>query len=221
MGYSDLGCFGAEIRTPAIDSLAKGGLRYVRFDTKAVCASTRAALLTGRNCQTVNMPDVPDVGSVVRNDPVVAAQFRIPANAQNLAQALKRDGYATWAVGKWHLIPMDELAPGTSRQHWPRQRGFDYFYGFPRGWTDQYQPELVENEDYVHRDLPEGYHLSADLADHAVDLIGRHDGAEPFYLNLAFGTAHAPCRSRANFRGPMTRSMPRAGTCCASNASSG
>lgn len=205
MGYSDLACFGAEIRTPAIDSLARGGLRYVRFDTKAVCASTRASLLTGRNCQTVNMPDVPDVAGVVKNDPHMTELFRIPANAQNIAQALKRHDYTTWAIGKWHLIPMAELGEGTTRDNWPRQRGFDYFYGFPKGWTDQYKPELVENDSYIHPALPAGYHLSADLADHAVDLIRNHHGnaaPSPFYLNLAFGTAHAPLQVAREFSLP-------------------
>jgi len=196
VGYSDLGCFGAEIRTPAMDSLAAGGLRYARFDTKAVCASTRAALMTGRNSHSVNMPDVPDVAGPMHDDPRIPGMFRLPANAQTMAQVLQRQGYATWAVGKWHLIPLDHLGPNGPRENWPLQRGFDYFYGFPKGWTDQYKPQLVENNGYVQRDLPADYHLSADLADHAIDLIQRHAGGEskdkPFYLNLAFGTAHAP-----------------------------
>ena len=101
VGYSDIGCFGSEIRTPVIDSLAKTGLRYVHFDTKAVCASTRAAMLTGRNAHTVNMPDVPDVAAVTPDDPQMARLFRLPGNAQTMAQALQRRGYATWAIGKW------------------------------------------------------------------------------------------------------------------------
>ncbi|WP_343616760.1 arylsulfatase [Novosphingobium sp.] len=203
MGYSDIGCFGAEIRTPAIDSLARGGLRFAHFDTKAVCASTRAALLTGRNSHTVNMPDVPDLTGVMGKDPMAAQLFRMPANAQTMAQALKRHGYATWAVGKWHLIPMAELGQGTPRDHWPLQRGFDSFYGFPRGWTDQYRPEIVQGNDYVKRDFAEGYHLSVDLADHAIDLIEHHKGKDrPFYMNLAFGTAHAPLQVPRDFSKP-------------------
>ncbi|NOW45764.1 arylsulfatase [Novosphingobium sp. SG751A] len=192
VGYSDLGCFGSEIRTPAMDSIAQGGLRYVRFDTKAVCAATRAALMTGRNSHSVNMPDVPDVAGVMRGDPEAQRLYRMPQNAQTVAQALRDGGYATWAIGKWHLIPMGDLPPGASREHWPLQRGFDYFYGFPRGWTDQYKPELVENDGYIHPDLPQDYHLSADLANRAISLIERQPQDKPFYLNLAFGTAHAP-----------------------------
>ena len=194
VGYSDLGCFGAEIRTPSIDRLAREGLRYLRFDTKAVCSSTRAALMTGRNSHTVNMPDVPDLRAAL---PVETAKgrFVIPDNAQNIAQVLKREGYATWAVGKWHLIPGEEVPEGAPRKSWPRQRGFDYFYGFARGWTDQFRPDLVENDGYLKREFPADYHLSADLADKAIALIDDHvakSAGSPFYLNLGFGTAHSP-----------------------------
>ncbi|MBB5705445.1 arylsulfatase [Sphingopyxis panaciterrulae] len=205
VGYSDIGCFGAEIRTPAIDRLATDGLRYVHFDTKAVCASTRASMLTGRNCHTVNMPDVPDVAAVMPGDPQMARLFRMPDNAQTMAQALQRRGYATWAVGKWHMIPMDELGEEAGRDNWPLQRGFDYFYGFPRGWTDQYRPELVENNAYVHRDFPQDYHLSVDLADKAIGLIDAHvaeKGDQPFFLNLAFGTAHSPIQVPREYSAP-------------------
>lgn len=194
VGYSDLGCFGAEIRTPNIDRLASGGLRYVRFDTKAVCSSTRAALMTGRNSHTVNMPDVPDLRQVL---PAAATEgkFYIPDNALNMAQVLKGQGYATWALGKWHLVPGAELPESAVHKSWPRQRGFDYFYGFAKGWTDQYKPDLVENDVYLKAPLPDGYHLSADLTDKAISLIEKHAGsapAAPFYMNIGYGTAHAP-----------------------------
>jgi arylsulfatase len=119
----------------------------------------------------------------------------MPANAQTIAQALRTQGYATWLVGKWHLIPGDQLAGKAGQDCWPLQRGFDYFYGFARGWTDQFRPELVENNTYIHPELPPGYHLSADLVDKAVGLIDRHaadTAAAPFYLHLAFGAAHSP-----------------------------
>jgi arylsulfatase len=205
VGYSDLGCFGAEIRTPAMDSLAAAGLRYVHFDTKSVCASTRASMLTGRNSHTVNMPDVPDVAAVLGKDPNMARLFRMPGNAQTMAQVLQKQGYATWAVGKWHMIPMDELGPNAGRDNWPLQRGFDYFYGFPRGWTDQYRPELVENDGYLKRDLPADYHLSVDLADKAISLIEDHmaaKGDKPFFMNLGFGTAHSPIQVARKYSVP-------------------
>jgi arylsulfatase len=195
VGYSDLGCFGAEIHTPNMDALAGAGLRYVHFDTKAVCASTRASLMTGRNSQSVNMPDVPDVAPAMPKGSLPPDAFQIPQNAQNIAQLLGKNGYATWAVGKWHLIPMGGLGPDAPRDSWPLQRGFDYFYGFARGWTDQYKPELVEGNGYIKPALPADYHLSVDLVDKAVSLIDQHvssSSTKPFYLNLAFGAAHAP-----------------------------
>lgn len=205
LGFSDLGCFGAEIRTPALDALAAAGLRYVRFDTKAVCSSTRAAMLTGRNSHTVNMPDVPDVVQILKNDPKYAGSFAIPSNAENIAQVLKRRGYATWAVGKWHLIPMAQLDATSSKESWPLQRGFDYFYGFARGWTDQYRPDLVENNAYIKPDLPADYHLSTDLVDRAISLIETNSAspeAKPFYLNLAFGASHAPIQVPREYSAP-------------------
>lgn len=201
VGFSDLGCFGAEIRTPHIDALAARGLRYNRFDTKAVCSTTRAAMITGRNGHTVNMADVPDVAAVMPSAFPKDA-FDVPKNAQNMAEALKAAGYATWLVGKWHLIPMSQLGEGASRESWPLQRGFDYFYGFARGWTDQYKPDLVENNGYIRPTLPADYHLSRDLVDRSIALIGEHQGtarAQPFFLNLGFGAAHAPLQVPARY----------------------
>lgn len=196
VGFSDLGCFGGEIATPNIDRLAARGLRFNRFDSKAVCSSTRAALLTGCNGHTVNFPDVPDTAWGDNGRYFGANAYHLPHNIRTTAQVLKDGGYVTWLMGKWHLIPLDQLAPGTSRENWPRQRGFDYFYGFARGWTDQYKPALVENDDYITPDLPSNYHLSVDLIDRSIDLIEKHrgkgDDPAPFFLHLGLGVAHSP-----------------------------
>lgn len=202
VGFSDLGCFGAEIRTPNIDRLAASGLRFNRFDTKAVCSTTRAALLTGRNGHTVNMPDVPDAAAGPNAASWPAGSFHLPANVQTTAQVLKDAGYATWLVGKWHLIPMEQLAEGASRENWPRRRGFEYFYGFARGWTDQYRPTLVENDGYISPTLPGGYHLSADLIDRSISLIdanGAQGASRPFFLHLGLGVAHSPIQVPATY----------------------
>jgi arylsulfatase len=202
VGFSDLGCFGSEIRTPNMDRLAARGLRYNRFDTKAVCSTTRAAMFTGRNGHTVNMPDVPDLGMVAPPGSFPKSAFHIPQNAQTFAQALKGAGYANWIVGKWHLIPKEQLGADAERGDWPLQRGFDYFYGFARGWTDQYRPDLVENNGYIHPTLPADYHLSSDLADRAIALVGEHRRKapdQPFFLHLALGVAHAPLQVPARY----------------------
>lgn len=202
VGYSDLGCFGGEIRTPNLDRLAADGLRYACFDTKAVCSSTRAALLTGRNAHTVNMPDVPDTAQFAAPGALPPMAFHIPSTAQTVPQALQREGYATWLVGKWHLIPEEQLNGTSGQDTWPLQRGFDYFYGFARGWTDQYRPDLVENNAYIKPDLPEGYHLSADLIDRSIGLVDRHvaEGrGRPFFLHLGLGAAHSPIQAPARY----------------------
>src|SRR3546814_12776975 len=99
-------------------------------------------MLTGRNCHTVNMPDVPDVAAVMPGDPQMARLFRMPDNAQTMAQALQRRGYATWAVGKWHMNPMDQLGEEAGRANWPLQRGLGDFYWLPRARAGQDEPEV-------------------------------------------------------------------------------
>ncbi|MBW8811966.1 MAG: arylsulfatase [Caulobacterales bacterium] len=202
VGYSDLGCFGGEIRTPNLDRLAAAGLRYASFDTKAVCSSTRAALLTGRNAHTVNMPDVPDTAPFAKPGDLPPGAFHLPNNAETVPEALRREGYATWLVGKWHLIPKEQLDGISGQDTWPLQRGFDYFYGFARGWTDQYRPDLVENNAYIKPQLPSGYHLSADLIDKSMDLVERHlaEGkGRPFFLHIGLGAAHSPIQVPASY----------------------
>lgn len=191
VGFSDLGAFGAEIRTPNIDALAAGGLRYNRFDTRAVCTATRAALLTGRNNQTVGLADLPaekpqgpenqtkDRGELSPDAPLVAATLRAA-------------GYATYAVGKWHVAPEYEDGRPGNNGSWPLQRGFDRYYGFPSGWTDQYHPTLLEGNDRIETPNREGYHLSVDLVDRTIaDLRSTPEG-QPAFVYLAFGAAHSP-----------------------------
>ncbi|MFZ2994812.1 arylsulfatase [Sphingobium sp.] len=188
VGFSDLGAFGSEIRTPNIDALAATGLRYNRFDSKAVCTPTRAALLTGRNNQTVRMADLP---ATERTDDMSRDRGEIAHNAQMLPQALKAAGYRTYGVGKWHLGPVYEDGKTGNNASWPLQRGFDRFYGFYEGWTDQYHPKLIEGNSTLPKVDKPGYHFSTDMADHAIADIEDAAG-KPFFLYFAMGTAHAP-----------------------------
>ncbi|MCI4591702.1 arylsulfatase [Sphingobium sp. BYY-5] len=188
VGFSDLGAFGSEIRTPNIDALAAGGLRYNRFDSKAICTATRAALLTGRNNQTVRMADLPTNS---RTNDLSRDRGELPANAQLLPQALKAAGYRTYGVGKWHLGPeFEDGSPGNNAS-WPLQRGFDRFYGFYLGWTDQYHPDLIDGNQVLPKPDKPGYHFSADMADHAIADIDDAAG-KPFFLYFAMGAGHAP-----------------------------
>jgi len=195
VGFSDLGAFGSEIRTPNIDALAASGLRYNHFDSKAVCTPTRAALLTGRNPQTVRMADLP---TNKRTDDMTRDRGEIALNAQMLPQALKAAGYRTYGVGKWHLGPEYEDGKPGNNASWPLQRGFDRFYGFYLGWTDQYRPDLIDGNEKLPKPDKPGYHFSADMADQAIADIDDAAG-KPFFLYFAMGTAHAPLQAPAAY----------------------
>lgn len=161
MGFGDIGAFGSEIKTPNIDLLAYSGLRYNRFDTSSMFATTRAALMTGRNNQTVNMEELPPKGTPAPSPDTPlgagpANSGEMPVNAQNVSQALQTAGYATFALGKWHMAPEYKDAPERNQTFWPKQRGFDYYYGFLGGHSPQYHPDLVENN----KELPKPAWLS-------------------------------------------------------------
>ena len=197
VGFSDFGCYGAPIRTPAIDALAAKGLRYTGFHTTAMCSTTRAALLTGRNHHAVG------VGCLANFDAGFPGyRGKISKEAGTLAEMLRPHGYRNYMLGKWHVTPLTESGPGGPYDGWPLGRGFDRFYGFLDAETDQYSPELVR--DNTHVDAPatfeEGYHLSADLVDESIRMLADHQADcpdKPFLMWLAFGAAHAPHQAPA------------------------
>jgi arylsulfatase len=189
-GFSDLHCFGSEIATPHIDALAAGGLLYNTFRTKAICSPSRAALLTGRNSHAVGMKELagPDLG-------YPNARGRVTPAAATVAQILQANGYSTYGVGKWHLVPGSEIRATGDRTHWPLQKGFDRWYGFLSGWTDQYHPDLVEDNHALPKPNDPHYHFSVDIIDKAIGMVSEHaaDNAEkPFFLHVAFGATHTP-----------------------------
>ena len=189
-GYSDLHCFGSEVSTPNVDSLAAGGLQYTNFHSKAICSPSRAALLTGRNSHAVGVKELagPDLG-------YPHSRGRVTPAAATVAQILRADGYSTMGVGKWHLVPMDAMNAAGSRADWPLQKGFDRWYGFLSGWTDQYHPDLIEDNHAIERPNKPEYHFSVDIVDQAIKMVGEHaaaDAAKPFFLYVAFGATHAP-----------------------------
>lgn len=192
LGFAQLGCYGSDIETPNIDRLAAGGLRFTNFHVTPLCSPTRAALLTGRNHHEVGMRAISNFSSGYPH-----MRGHITDHAATVAEVLRDEGYATFAVGKWHLCPMEEASAAGPYQQWPCQRGFDRYYGFLEGETDQFHPELVHDNHHV--DPPataaEGYHLSEDLVDRAIAMI--HDSVSirpdrPYFLYLAFGATHAP-----------------------------
>ena len=189
-GFGDLGCYGSSVSTPNIDSLAKGGLLFNNFQSKAVCSPTRASLLTGRNAQSVGMKELPGGDQGYPH-----TRGRVPASAANIAQILGRHGYSTFAAGKWHLVPREDMRPAGDRTHWPLQKGFDRFHGFLSGWTDQYRPDLVVDNHAVPAPERADYHFSEDIVDQAIAMLSGNleaDREKPFFLYLAFGATHAP-----------------------------
>lgn len=189
-GFSDLHCFGSEVDTPNIDSLAAAGLLYNNFHTKAICSPTRAALLTGRNSHAVGMKELagPDQG-------YPHSRGRVTPAAATVAQILSTNGYSTYGAGKWHLNPTADSQPSGDRAHWPLQKGFHRWYGFLSGWTDQYKPDLVEDNHAIPAPPTPNYHFSVDITNQSLKMLTGHraaDAPKPFFLYLAYGATHAP-----------------------------
>jgi len=191
-GFSDFGCYGSEIKTPNINRLAENGIRYNQFNVTPLCSPTRASLLTGRNAHSVGLgfiseadlgPDYPHT------------RGRITPEATTVAEILKENGFSTFAVGKWHLSPPRESSAAGPFHNWPLGRGFERFYGFLPGATDQYSPDLVYDNHRIDPPRSPDYHLTEDLIDHAIEFVTDHVSVNPersFFMNLAFGAQHEP-----------------------------
>jgi arylsulfatase A-like enzyme len=192
LGFGQLGCYGSDIATPNIDALAADGLRYNRFHVTSLCSPTRACLLTGRNHHAVGMGFLTDI-------PIGFPGYdgRIPQSAAALPRILRDAGYNTVAVGKWHLTPRWEQSAAGPFERWPLGLGFERYYGFLAGDTNQWTPELVCDNHSVEppRTPDEGYHLTEDLADRAIAYVRDQQQArpgQPFFLYFATGAVHAP-----------------------------
>ncbi len=191
LGFAQLGCYGSDLDTPNLDALAASGVRFTNFHTTAVCSPTRACLLTGRNHHRVGMGMLPDLPM---SFPGYRGEF--PEGAGTLAQILRAEGYATYAIGKWHLVPRDQRATGPFHM-WPTGLGFERYYGFLNGETNQWTPNLVRDQHHIEPPATpdEGYHLEADLTDQAIAHLRELRLAQPsrpFLLWYASGAPHAP-----------------------------
>ncbi len=198
VGYAQFGCYGSDIATPTFDLVAANGLRYSNYHTTALCSPTRACLLTGRNHHANGMARVVEMTSGFPG-----YDATIPPEHGYLSQILQANHYATFAVGKWHLTPADEMSLGGPRTHWPLRKGFDRFYGFLAGETDQYHPDLIHDNHQIRptRTPEEGYHLTEDLADQAIAYLKdlrAFDERKPFFLWFAPGACHAPHQAPAS-----------------------
>jgi arylsulfatase len=189
VGFGATATFGGLIQTPTFDVLAANGLRYTNFHTTAICAPTRSALLTGRNSASVHVSGF--------SHTVMSAGFpgwdgKIPSTAGTIAEILRDNGYNTFAVGKYGVTPDEDATDAGPFDRWPTGKGFDHFLGFLGSQTDQYKPDLVEDQAHVR---PDGRHLSAQITDKAIFYIDRQKKAapdKPFFLYYAPGATHAP-----------------------------
>jgi len=190
MGYSDVGCYGGEIDTPNIDKLADNGLRFSQFYNCGRCCPTRASLLTGL------YPHKTGLGFMTARDygkPGYRAQLNW--NCVTLAEALKLGGYRTYMTGKWHVCK--DFDPEGPKHNWPLQRGFDRFFGTLIAAGSQWNPmTLTEGNEPVE---PQGdFFYTEAISRKAVEYIGSHDAADPFFLYVAHTAPHWPLHARAS-----------------------
>jgi arylsulfatase A-like enzyme len=192
VGYGAMDVSGGPIEVPTMRRIAEKGLRFSNFHTTALCSPTRSSLLNGRNATTNGMACIAEA-----TNGFPGSSGRIPFENGLISEVLGERGWNTYCVGKWHLTPEEETDLSSWRKRWPLGRGFERFYGFLGGETSQWFPDLVyDNHPIEPPGLPEdGYHLSTDLADRAIQFIqdakaGAPD--KPFFLYFAPGCGHAP-----------------------------
>jgi arylsulfatase len=192
-GFGSSSAFGGPCNTPNFERLAAEGLRYNRFHTTALCSPTRQALLTGRNHHAVGMGGITEIATSAPGYNSLR-----PNTAAPLAETLKLNGYATAQFGKCHEVPVWQTSPLGPFDNWPSGGGgFEYFYGFIGGETNQYAPALYHNTTPVEPDRTpeEGYHFTEDMTDHAIDWIRQQKALmpdKPFFVYYAPGATHAP-----------------------------
>ncbi|MEJ8823927.1 arylsulfatase [Variovorax humicola] len=195
--YDDTGLaawspYGGRINMPTLDKLAANGVTYTQFHTTALCSPSRSTMLTGRNHHVNGMAAITEAANGFPG-----ASGRLPDQAATVAQILQDGGWSTFWVGKNHNVPEQDVASGASRKQWPLQKGFDRFYGFIGGETNQWYPDLIEDNRFI--DAPygpeQGYHLSKDLADKGIAMIRDQKAtnpSRPWFMWFNPGANHAP-----------------------------
>jgi arylsulfatase len=190
LGFGATSTFGGPIPTPTLDQLAQGGLRYNNFHTTALCSPTRVALKSGRNHHTAN------TGSIMESATAYPGNTgRIPNRVAPLAEMLRLNGYSTGAFGKWHETAAWETSVSGPFDRWPIHQGFDKFYGFIGGETDQWSPLIFDGVKRIDPPRTEGYHFTADMTDQAINWVKAQQSMtpdKPFFMYFATGATHAP-----------------------------
>jgi arylsulfatase len=192
VGFGASSAFGGPCATPTAERLAGNGLKYNRFHTTALCAPTRAALLTGRNHHTVGMGVITELATSAPGYSSVR-----PNTCAPLAQTLQLNGYSTAQFGKCHEVPVWQTSPMGPFEAWPTGSGFEYFYGFIGGETNQYYPAIYEGTTPMEPEKTpeEGYHFTEDMTDKAIEWARQQKSLmpdKPFFMYFAPGATHAP-----------------------------
>jgi arylsulfatase len=196
LGFSDIGPYGSEIRTPHLDRLAEGGVRCTNYHTTPLCSPSRASLLTGLN------PHRAGFAVPANSDPGYPSYaFELPDDTPTLAESLQAAGYATFAVGKWHLTGDRSLHDGASKASWPLQRGFDRYFGSMEGLTSLHAPHRLvwDNSPYDVDHYDDDFYLTDELTDRAISMIRSlraGDQHKPFLLYLAHHAVHGPIQAK-------------------------
>jgi arylsulfatase A-like enzyme len=195
--YDDTGLaawspYGGRIKMPTLDRLAKNGLTYTQWHTVALCSPTRSTFMTGRNHHLNGCAAITEAATGFPG-----GNGRIPDQCATIGSLLQDAGWSTFWLGKNHNVPEQDVAPGASRKEWPLSKGFDRYYGFLGGETNQWYPDLVQDSTFIEQEYgPEdGYHLSKDLVDKAIGMIKDQKASnpsKPWYTWLCFGANHAP-----------------------------
>ena len=191
-GFGSSSTFGGPCNTPTADRLATNGLKYNRFHTTALCSPTRQALLTGRNHHSVGMGGITEIATSAPGYSSVR-----PIDAAPLAEMMLLNGFSTAQFGKCHEVPVWETSPMGPFRQWPTGSGFEYFYGFVGGETNQWYPALYEGTTPVEppKTPEEGYHFTEDMTDKAIAWVRQQKSLmpdKPFFMYFAPGGTHAP-----------------------------
>ena len=192
VGFGASSAFGGPVSTPTAERLAANGLKYNRFHTTALCSPTRQALLTGRNHHAVGMGGITEIATSAPGYNSIR-----PNTCAPLAETLKLNGYSTAQFGKCHEVPVWETSPMGPFHAWPTGSGFEHFYGFIGGETNQYAPAIYRDTVPVEQDrtVEEGYHFTEDMTDQAIDWVKQQKALmpdKPFFVYFAPGATHAP-----------------------------
>jgi arylsulfatase A-like enzyme len=190
IGFGASSAFGGPIRMPTLEKMAGNGLRYNRFHTTALCSPTRVALLTGRNHHVNNAGAIMELATGFPGNTGIRPQSVTP-----LAQILRMNGYSTAAFGKYHETPPWEVSTSGPFDRWPTGSGFDKFYGFIGGETNQWAPAIFDGVTRVEHDMSPSYHFTTDMTNQAVKWVSAQHSLtpdKPFYVYFATGATHAP-----------------------------